>query len=89
MKDTNNREDTRRRQKKRRGRDAPDSSPGSPMESYTPAQRRTVRKGLRILAKVAVRAHMRRSAGWLAPEDDSGGQRDGLSNDSEERPSGI
>ena len=61
MKDTN-REETRNRQKKRRGLDAPDTSADSPMESYTPQQLRTIRKGLRILAKVAVRAHMRRNA---------------------------
>ena len=32
------------------------------MESYTPQQRRMIRKGLRIMAKVAIRAHLRRNA---------------------------
>ncbi len=72
MKDTN-REDTRNRQKKRPGRDAPESSSDRPVESYTPQQRRTIRKGLRILAKVAVRAHMRRNAAHS--EDDGEGRR--------------
>ena len=61
MKDTN-RENARNRQKKRPERDAPDSSSDSPRESYSPQQLRTIRKGLRILAKVAIRSHMRRNA---------------------------
>ena len=69
----NNREDTRNRQKKRHGRDAPESSADSSVDSYTPAQWRTVRKGLRILAKVAVRAHMRRNAA----HSDGGGEDEG------------
>ena len=42
------------------------------MSSYTPKQRETLLKGFRILAKVAVRAHMERQApgSMTAPDDD-------------------
>ena len=36
------------------------------MASYTPQQRRVILKGMRILARVAVRAHMRRQASALS-----------------------
>lgn len=54
--------DNRKSQRKRRERPAEDESLTELMSSYTPEQRRVIRKGLRILAKVAVRAHMRRQA---------------------------
>ena len=43
------------------------------MSSYTPKQRETLLKGFRILAKVAVRAHMERQApgSTTAPDDAS------------------
>ena len=69
MKDTN-KQNAKNRQKKRPERDVPESPSDTPMESYTPAQRRTVRKGPHILAKVAVRAHIRRNAGHA----DGGGE---------------
>ena len=85
----NNREDTRNRQKKRYGRDRSDPSLNEPMESYTPAQLRTIRKGMRILAKVAIRAHMRRRATRPETERDGGeGQRDDSTNEGERR-SGV
>ena len=84
MKDTN-RQNARNRQKKRRERDAPGPSSDRPMESYTPAQQRMVRNGLRILAKVAIRAHLRRSAGRLDSEEDRDGQRDDTGDDYEGR----
>ncbi len=61
MKDIN-RQNKRNRQKKRRVRDSLEASADKPMESYTPQQRRMIRKGLRIMAKVAIRAHLRRNA---------------------------
>ena len=84
MKDTD-RQNARNGQKKRTGRDASGPHSDTPVESYTPAQRRTVRKGLRILAKVAVRAHMRRNADLSETDGDRGEGRI----DSEERPSGV
>ena len=44
------------------------------LSSYTPKQRETFLKGFRILAKVAVRAHMKRQeAGSGTALDDGGG----------------
>lgn len=88
MKETN-RQNSRNRQKKRPERDASGPHSDSPMESYTPAQLRTIRKGMRILAKVAIRAHMRRRA--RRPETERGGgegQRDDFTNEGERR-SGV
>ncbi len=45
--------------KKRRKRPDEDSQ-DTFMESYTPEQRRTIRKGLRIWARVAIRSYMRK-----------------------------
>ena len=43
------------------GRDGPEETPGdAPVVSYTPEQRRVIRKGLRIWARVAIRSYMRR-----------------------------
>ena len=68
-----NRQNARNRQKKRPGLDAPESSADTSVDSYTPQQQRTIRKGLRILAKVAVRAHMRRNAA----HSEDGGESEG------------
>ena len=58
MKDTNGH--NRHKRRERLAGDAPDDSLADLMPSYTPKQRETVLKGFRILAEVAVRAHMRR-----------------------------
>ena len=42
--------------------DQRDPTMDDPMASYTPEQREVVQKGMRILARVAVRAYMRRQA---------------------------
>ena len=39
-----------------------EDSPNKPLSEYTPQQRERIRSGLRILAKVIVRAHLRRQA---------------------------
>ena len=39
-----------------------EDSADMPLSEYTPRQRERLRKGLRILAKVIVRAHLRRQA---------------------------
>ena len=49
--------------KKRRKRPdelPPEASPDSPVVSYTPEQRRLIRKGLRIWARVAIRSYIRK-----------------------------
>ena len=46
-----------------------DETPGELLPSYTPKQRETLLKGFRILARVAVRAHI--------ASDDSDGEEEG------------
>ena len=58
MKDTTGKNQSNREEQT--GEDAPEPSPDSPMASYTPEQRRMVRKGLRIWARVAIRSYMRK-----------------------------
>ena len=49
--------------------DGQTSAEDTPTASYTPQQRRLIRKGLRILARVAIRSHMRGHGGRHQPED--------------------
>ena len=56
------------------GRQRPDEETAEaprdgPEASYTPEQRRLVRKGLRIWAKVAVRSYMRKHAAGSQTEE--------------------
>ena len=39
-----------------------DDQPDDPLAGYTPQQRKTIIKGLRILARVAIRSYMREQA---------------------------
>ncbi len=55
MKDTNG-------QNERKRRDEDESPPDDPLAGYTPKQRETFLRGFRILADVAIRAHMERQA---------------------------
>ena len=48
--------------------DVPNESVDELLSSYAPRQREKVLKGLRILARVAIRSHMKRQA-----ETDAGG----------------
>ena len=59
------------------GEDEPGDSQAQPMASYSAEQRRLIRKGLRILARVAIRAQMRREAARnrAAENDDCGAPR--------------
>ena len=56
------------------GDDKRDASRGDPLASYTPQQRRTILKGLRILARVAIRSYMREQAEQARTEADGGGE---------------
>ena len=47
------------------------------LSSYTPKQRETFLKGFRILAKVAVRAHMKRQEAGSGTAPDDGGEEEG------------
>ena len=65
--------------KAKRKRKRPDEDPqDTPVVSYTPEQRRAIRKGLRIWARVAIRSYMRRQrAASIRPEvADGGGEED-------------
>ena len=44
------------------------TSPDEPLSEYTPQQRERIRRGLRILAKVIVRTHLRRQAELDGPD---------------------
>ena len=47
-----------------------DDKPDDPLASYTTQQRRTINKGLRILARVAIRSYMRQQVELAQPEPD-------------------
>ena len=51
-----------KRRPKRPGEDGPDDSLDALLSSYTPRQREKVLKGLRILARVAIRSYMEEEA---------------------------
>ena len=69
MKDT-----TGQNEHKRRERPDGDKNLSELMSSYTPKQRETLLKGFRILAKVAVRAHMERTAAKVEGEQRGGAE---------------
>ena len=48
--------------------------PDDPLASYTPQQRKAILKGLRILARVAIRSYMREQAEQAQAEQDQGGE---------------
>ena len=77
MKDNSNRDEPNRRQ--RPDEQAAEAPRDGPEASYTPEQRRLVRKGLRIWAKVAVRSYMRKHAAGSDgshPGPDEGGEEE-------------
>ena len=49
--------------------DGPKDSPDGPTVSYTPEQRRMIRRGMRIWVRVATRSYMRRHAAESHAED--------------------
>ena len=69
------RENEGKRRRRRPGEDGPDDSLDALLSSYTPKQREKVLKGLRILARVAVRSYMEEEA--ARSQDESGGEEDG------------
>ena len=60
----------------RRERPDGDETLAELMSSYTPKQRETFLKGFRILAKVAVRAHLKRQAPVPHAAQDDGGEEE-------------
>ena len=64
-----------KRRRKRPGEDGPDDSLDALLSSYTPKQREKVLKGLRVLARVAVRSFMEDEA--ARSQDENGGEEEG------------
>ena len=64
------RENEGKRRRKRPGEDGPDDSLDALLSSYTPKQREKVLKGLRILARVAIRSFMEDEAARSQAEND-------------------
>ena len=54
------------------GDDKRDASRDDPLAPYTPQQRRAIIKGLRILARVAIRSYMREQAEQTQADKDGG-----------------
>lgn len=53
--------------------DSPQEDPQhTPVVSYTPEQRRVIRKGLRIWARVAIRSYMRKKEAGFLDQDSFG-----------------
>ena len=69
MKDTEG-----KKRRKRHDEQPPEASPDSPGVSYTPEQRRMIRNGLRIWARVAIRSYIRKHAAGSQTEDGAGGE---------------
>ena len=57
---------------KRRRKRSDEDPQDTPAVSYTPEQRRMIRKGLRIWARVAIRSYMRKQGAATQGEDESG-----------------
>ena len=51
-----------------------DDKRDDPLAAYTPQQRRTILKGLRILARVAIRSYLGEHARGSQAEEDAGGE---------------
>ena len=58
----------------KRRRKRPDDSLDELLSSYTPREREKVLKGLRVLARVAVRSYMEDEAARSQAEDDGDGE---------------
>ena len=65
-----------KRRRKRYGEDGPEDSLDALLSSYTPRQREKVLKGLRILARVAIRSYMEEEEEALSQAED-GGEEEG------------
>ena len=68
-----------KRENKHNRREKPDGDEtlSELQSSYTPKQREAFLKGFRILAKVAVRAHIERQAAGSKAAPDDGGEEEG------------
>ena len=69
------RENEGKRRRKRPGEDGPDDSLDALLSSYTPKEREKVLRGLRVLARVAIRSFMEDEA--ARSQDENGGDGEG------------
>ena len=69
------REKEGKRRRKRPDEDRPDESLDELLSSYTPKQREKVLRGLRVLARVAVRSYMEDEA--ARSQDENGSEEEG------------
>ncbi len=67
-----------KRKRKKPDRNAPDDSLDALLPSYTPKQREKVVRGLRVLARVAIRSYMEEEAERSRAEADDAGEEDDL-----------
>ena len=63
-----------KRRRERPSEDGPEDSLDALLSSYTPIQREKVLKGLRILARVAIRSYMEEEAD--RSQDENGGEEE-------------
>ena len=54
--------------------DSGDDNPDDSLAAYTPQQRKTIAKGLRILARVAIRSYLREQGGDRQAETGTGAE---------------
>ena len=66
------RDDEDKRRRKRPGEDGPEDSLDALLSSYTPRQREKVLKGLRVLARVAIRSYMEEEEEARSQAEDGG-----------------
>ncbi len=64
----------KKRRRERPGEDGSDDSLDALLSSYTPRQREKVLKGLRVLARVAIRSYMEEEA--ARSQDENGGEEE-------------
>ena len=64
------RENEGKRRRKRPGEDGPDDSLDALLSSYTPREREKVLRGLRVLARVAIRSFMEDEAARSQADND-------------------
>ena len=69
------RENEGKRRRKRPGEDRPDDSLDALLSSYTPREREKVLRGLRVLARVAIRSFMEEQA--HASQDENSSEEEG------------
>ena len=64
-----------KRRRKRRSENVPDDSLDALLSSYTPRERERVLRGLRVLARVAIRTYMEEQA--HASQDENSSEEEG------------